>query len=225
METESDTAPNEEVCQKTIRLCLENGKRLLSDAGLLKDMGSYQSAYALAKIAQEEFAKALILKFVNSGSLKWTPEVRRSLNHHVSKQLISVILDYLSPSTEDFLQQVKEGNLLIWPKRVADAMNIYIHEILRRWQSKNWDWAEDPEWEKTAKGIYAGAEEKRKHESLYVNIFATGKAASVRDFKEEEVVTEIDRASRFATFVADTNDSVQFQELAQVLEVLNGALG
>src|SRR3989344_9069597 len=88
----------------TIENCIKNGDRLLRDAKYLFDFKSFASAYVLAKLAQEEFSKSFILSLVNTGALKWTKEVRKSLNHHVSKQLVGLIIEYLNPSTEEFLK-------------------------------------------------------------------------------------------------------------------------
>ena len=206
--------------KETIRQCAENGERLLEDADFLKDMERYPSAYAFAKLAQEEFAKALILKLVSSGALQWTPEVRWTLNHHVPKQLMSVILDYLHPTTEDFLEKIRTGTLFKWPKKMADSINIYIHEILKRRESKNWEWAEDPHWDAEATQVFNGKEERRKHDALYVSISRDGKAVSRAEFQEDEVAAEIDRAKRFSSFARNDNPDALYGEVAHIVKLL-----
>ena len=161
---------------QSIKICENNGNRLLEDAKYLYDFDRFASAYGLAKLAQEEFAKGFILRLVESGALKWTKEVRRSLNHHVSKQLMAVILEFLNPDTDDFLKMIENNTLLTRPRKVSDAIDIYVHEVLRRWESANWIWAEDPEYDKEAKSIFDGKEDRKKQNALYVQISRDGRA-------------------------------------------------
>lgn len=201
--------------------CVKNGNRILEDAKFLFDYGSYPSAYVLAKLAQEEFAKVFILKLVEARSLKWTKEVRRSLNHHVSKQLMGVILEYLNPSTEEFLEMSKHNSLLKRPARVSNAMNIYIHEILRRWESQNWIWAEEPEYDYEAKSIYEGKEDKIKQNAVYISISKDGRAvSSPEEFKQEDAEKEIEKAERHGWFVGTKDKDIRYQEIVEIFKEL-----
>lgn len=48
-----------------------NGARLTEDAELMSDFERFPTVYALAVLAQEEFAKALLLNLVRLGALPW----------------------------------------------------------------------------------------------------------------------------------------------------------
>jgi len=209
---------------RSIEICKKNGARLLEDAEYLYDFDRYASAYGLAKLAQEEFAKGFILKLVESGALKWNGEVRRSLNHHVSKQLMVVILDFLNPNTHEFLELIKNDSLFKRPKKVSDAMNIYVHEVLRRWESKNWLWAEEPEYDKETKSIWNGKEDRMKQDAFYVNISNEGEAIDATSkFKKNVVKEEIEKADRYGRFINGGNDDSRYKEIVEILKLMGRA--
>lgn len=206
---------------QSIQICKKNGKRLLEDAEYLYDFDRYASAYGLAKLAQEEFAKGFILKLVENGALKWTAEVRRSLNHHVSKQLMAVIIDFLYPDTDEFIKMVENKTLLNRPKKVSDAINIYVHEVLNRWESSNWFWFEDPKYDKEAKSIFEGKEDKIKQNAFYVRISSDGKAIdSSLNFNKKNTKIEIEKANRFGSFVGSKNNDTRFEEIIEIVKLI-----
>lgn len=207
---------------QSIKICIKNGNRLLDDAEYLHDFDRYASAYGLAKLAQEEFAKGFILKLIASGALKWSTEVRRSLNHHVSKQLMTLILEFLNPDTDDFLKMIENKTLLDRPRKVSDAINIYVHEVLRRWESANWFWAEDPEYDREAKSVFDGKEDKTKQNAFYVRISKDGKATDATlNFKKENTAVEIDKAKRYGSFVAGKHDDFRYEEIVEIIKTIN----
>lgn len=55
--------------KKSILAALENGDRLVDDAKSLLDWERFPTAYALAILAQEEYAKALLLSLVDAGAI------------------------------------------------------------------------------------------------------------------------------------------------------------
>jgi len=61
---------------------------------------------------------------------------------------------------------------------VRDAMNILRHEKIRRWESKNWFWAEDPEYDRKAIWVAEGKRDKEKQRALYVELNATGEVCA-----------------------------------------------
>lgn len=75
-----------------ISAALENGDRLVDDARSMLDWERFPTAYALAVLAQEEYAKALLLSLIEADAIPWSDDVQRALRDHVSKQLVSVIL-------------------------------------------------------------------------------------------------------------------------------------
>jgi AbiV family abortive infection protein len=207
--------------KQTIKICIQNGNRLLEDAKYLSDFGSYPSAYALARLAQEEFAKSFIMKLVQAKALKWTKEVRKSLNHHISKQLIGIILEYLNPDTDDFLKMINDNSLFKRPKKVSDAMNIYIHEILRRWESQNWVWVEDPEYDKEAKSVYRGKDDKLKQDAIYIKISKDGQAINspVR-FRQADSGKEIEKAERYGQLVNAGKEDLRYKEIVEIFKIV-----
>jgi AbiV family abortive infection protein len=208
--------------QKTIKACIENGYRLLEDAEYLSRLGSPSSVYMLSKLSQEEIAKAFILILIKEKALDWTKEVERSLNHHVSKQLIGIIIDYLNPETDEFIKMMENGTLFTNPRKVIDAMNIYVNEILLRWKSKNWWWSEDPEYNEEAKSTYNGKDDRLKQDSIYIKISSDGEmTSSPNKITEEMAQKEIEKANRFYFFVNRMKgDELQYKKIVEIFKDL-----
>jgi len=206
---------------KSIATCEKNGNRLLEDAECLYDYGSNATVYVLAKLSQEEFAKGFILKLVESGGLKWSPEVMRSLNHHVSKQLMTLIIDFLYPETDEFIKKVKDGTLFKRPGKVSDAINIFVYEVLKRWESKNWDWSEIPEYEQETKNILNKKEEKLKQNALYIRIDDKGNSIDYTSgFSTKMAQVEIEKAKRYRQFINSDNNNFNYEEIVKILKVM-----
>jgi AbiV family abortive infection protein len=206
---------------KAIADCIENGERLLEDADILCSYERYATSYGLAKLAQEEFAKGFILKLVESGSLNWNKEVQRSLNHHVSKQIMAIILDYIYPTTEQFLEMINNKTFLNRPQKVTDAMNIYVHEILMRWQSKNWIWMENPNYKKEALSVFQQKEEKKKHNAFYIQITKEGKSVNLtKKFTKKVVKVEIESAKRYKQVLNSDGEDVKYNEISEILKII-----
>jgi len=89
--------PKAETLSKSISACEENGAKLIEDAKLLRDWDRYSTALALAVLAQEEFAKAFILRLVADEALPWTLEVRTSIARHQCKHLLALVMEWLPP--------------------------------------------------------------------------------------------------------------------------------
>ena len=193
----------------------------MEDAEYLYDLGRFASAYGLAKLAQEEFSKGFILKLVEDGALKWTAEVRRSLNHHVSKQLMAIILEFLNPNNKEFQKMIKTKTLLDRPGKVCDAISIYVYEILKRWESSNWFWVEDPEYDKEAKSVLDGKEDKIKQNAFYVKIFKDGRAVDLTmNFKKNDAKKEIEKADRYGGFLRWSHDDFRSKEIVEIFKLM-----
>lgn len=89
--------PNADILSASISTTMDNGKKLLEDAKLLFDWDRYSTALALAVLAQEEFAKAFLLKLVADEALPWLPEVQRSMARHQCKHLLALVMEWLPP--------------------------------------------------------------------------------------------------------------------------------
>ncbi len=115
---------------------LENGDRLHEDAKSMLDWERFPTCYALAVLAQEEYAKALLLSLVVSGAIPWSADIRRIIHDHVCKQLVAVILDYLSPDIDEFLRRHDLSQIgkprPIFPSDVLDAIHVICHERIPR---------------------------------------------------------------------------------------------
>src|SRR5262245_21808943 len=93
------------VLSGAIAASIENGDRLAEDARTMLECERVPTAYALALLAQEEYAKALLLGLVMADAIPWSGDVRRALHDHVCKQLVAVILDYLAPDDDEFFRR------------------------------------------------------------------------------------------------------------------------
>jgi AbiV family abortive infection protein len=89
--------------------CVSNGERLLWDAEFLRDPDQPTSTtFALATIAQEEFAKAFLLVLVSKDIIPWNAQVYRATRDHTCKQLLGFVMAYLSPdSDEEYRRSMK----------------------------------------------------------------------------------------------------------------------
>lgn len=205
---------------KAIEDCEKNGTRLLEDADILCDYGSYATAYGIAKLAQEEFAKGFILKLVESGALNWNKEVQRSLNHHVSKQIMAILLDYINPTFEEFSEMIKNNTLLQRPQKVIDAMNIYIYEILMKWESR-WMWVEEQKYKKEAVSILEQKEEKMKQGAFYVKITKDGKSInSTNKFTKKITKVEIESAKRYRSVLSTKDEDIKYDDILKTLKII-----
>jgi AbiV family abortive infection protein len=121
--------------QRAIGACVDNGKRLVRDAELLRDDGSHSTALAIAILAEEEFAKAFLLFLIQDQALPSTPEVWRALRDHYCKHLLRVWMEYLDADVDDFIGRVRmQYNEDELPRAVAGAVNLFRHERVRKWE-------------------------------------------------------------------------------------------
>jgi AbiV family abortive infection protein len=101
-------------------MCLANGVRLLADADFVSDSERPAgTSFALAMIAQEEFAKAFFLFLAARGGITWNSLICRATRDHTCKQLLGLVLNHLSPDwdeeekrSDEFLANIKEHKRL-----------------------------------------------------------------------------------------------------------------
>ena len=188
-----------EIFLNSAERCCENGCRLLDEAQLLEFEKTLATRYYLAMIAQEEAAKAFLLYLVAVEAVPWTSFVRRATRDHQCKHLIGIILDYISPKIDDILQGKWRPE---FPAKVADAMNLFRHEKLKRWESKNWLWAEDPEYDSDALMVAEGKRDRDKQRALYVEIGGNAEvASSPAQITNGQAADEYERGRRFCACV------------------------
>lgn len=199
---------------EAVSTCVANGDRILDDAGYLEEYGRFPSARVLGILAQEEFAKAYLLKLVDEGVVPLCDEVVRACRDHSCKHLIALIMVYLFTPVEDWLSRNKRvreaGTDVVLPAHVADALNFFCNEKLLRWRSKNWGWAEDPSYDQTAKNIGKGSLDQVKQNALYVGISRNG-VTSTPHCTAAEAREGIETAKMLKE-VAEGNDVFAFAE-------------
>ena len=195
---------NKEKYKEAIEASIENGKRLLEDSEILRDAERFPTAKALAILAQEEFAKAYIIRLVQEGAIPWCAEILRATKDHHCKQLMGIVMEYLftpwdveSRLERERRPEVKFPDPLL-PSKVADALNIFCHEKIQGWKSFPMGWTGDPKYDIEAKGIWKGKLEESKQDALYVSIG-----------KDGEVIN---------TPLVDSEDANKHIECAKVLE-------
>ena len=82
----------ERVLKDAVELCVNNAERFINDAILLLDNGSYGHAFALAVLAEEEFAKGCAYYASSEGILPkdFLKEVGRTRDSHIMKLAIGL---------------------------------------------------------------------------------------------------------------------------------------
>lgn len=188
------------------RRCCDNGRRLLDEAELLEFERPPATRYYLSIIAQEEYAKAFLLYLVSIDAIPWNTLLSRATRNHHCKQLVGIVLDYISPDTDDFLRRVdtwrRENKKADLPACVVDAMNILRHEKIRRWESNARVWAEDPDYDKMAVSVAEGNRDTEKQRALYVEITKGGRVSSTPEqITEQQADDEYERGRRFDSSV------------------------
>jgi AbiV family abortive infection protein len=199
--------PGSDSLLATIRVCVKNGERLLDESYNLEFKKPPASRYFFVMIAQEEFAKAFILYIVREGVTTLTAPVLRAINDHACKQLVGVILDYMIMHWEEIAEMedaVRRDHDLgeCLPHDVGSAMDLLRHEKIRRWEDDRWVWAEDPDYDRSARRIAEGKKDRHKQNALYVRVGRDGRVSSTPDIiTEDETQEEFARAGRYHRFM------------------------
>ena len=204
--------PTDGHLSKAIQASIENGYRLLEESDDLEFREPSATRYFMAMIAQEEFAKAFLLYLVKEEIAPFNPGVRRALNDHKCKQLISMIMDYMIMHWDE-IEELKSaiqsdyehGDRL--PNDVGSALEILCYEKIETWTGRNWVWGEDPAYDRVALEVADGAKDRRKQDALYVRIGRTGQVASTPNaIAGDETKAELSRAGRYGAFVQSLQD-------------------
>ena len=133
-----DNQPKPDALERSISMTNANGKRLLEDAKYLFDWDRFPSAFALAVLAQEEFAKGLLLQLVADGAVPWVPAIRKSMSRHESKHLLALVLEWL-PIFEE-----AHGQFRAWLER-NEAKKAWHERQMTRLKNSILNDATDPE--------------------------------------------------------------------------------
>lgn len=218
-----------------ISASLENGDRLADDAEVMVDYERFPSAYALALLAQEEYAKAFLLSLVDAGALPWSGDVRRALHDHVCKQLVSLILDYLSPDIDEFLRRHDLSHIgekrPIFPTDVLDAIHVICRERIPRERDRWWLDPSEPPLDERVSSIADGRLDGNKQDAIYVRLGKTGDILTrPSTISEESAKTEVERAKRIGMQLRPYNralgllEDLDSEKLVAVFKLLTGAL-
>lgn len=190
----------------TIKAILDNGRRLLDDADSLQFNEPPATAYFLTLTAQEEFAKAFLLELVARRVIPWSKHIHRATRDHRCKQLLAAVMDYLEPDVDEFIKRHTDFMLhpipMPLPAKIADAINIFRHEKIRRWESSAWVWDLEPEYDPDAWAIGSGKRDELKQDALYIRLGSDGRAITPSVSITRHILEdEIDRAKRAAALV------------------------
>ena len=197
---------DDEAVQKSLRACLRNAKELVDAAEW--SLRGQPSGLALAMLSQEECAKAFVFALVRDGILPWTAEVRRSLSYHECKNLITIVMEWLSAVNEMRFQEtsLREGpseSVQHLPADVAIALNIYRHELIERVPGRGTE--RYPEWDGVARKVAGGKRDRKKQAALYVGIGEDGGVASEPASTVPEYETELTLAKKLMEFAEDVD--------------------
>jgi AbiV family abortive infection protein len=214
---------------------LENGNRLLDDAKTVLDLEHFPTSYALAVLAQEEYAKALLLSLVDAGAVPWSADVRRSLHDHVCKQLLSIILDYLAPDDDEFFRRHDLSRIgerpAIFPSDVLDAIHVICHERIPRERERWWlDPSERP-LDHRVKVVADGRLDAQKQRAIYVQIGKSGEVVSQpSQLSPDNAKAEVERAERIGQQLRPYGrapglpDGLDSEKLIALFRLLTGSI-
>jgi len=164
------------------------------------------TAYALAIISQEEFAKAFLLALVYKELISWNQYIRRASRDHSCKQLLVMVMDYINPDDDEWdkqMQKIVDGETLdrTLPPHVADAIKILKHDKLRKWGSRNSFRLEALEYDSLAKKTSEGLVDRKKQDQFYTDLSKDGSVITKTPITAEQFYIERDRAERLARVV------------------------
>ncbi len=193
--------------QPAIHACVDNGKRLIRDAELLRDDGSYSTALAIAILAEEEFAKAFLLFLIQDQAVPSTPEVWRALRDHYCKHLLRIWMDYLDADVDDFVERVRlqyeEDEL---PRDVAGAVNLFRHVRVARWERPDSGELDGELYDNSLKQLPHKID-RIKQNAIYIDISANGEVLSTpSSVTEEQVRLELERCSKLQYLARQLED-------------------
>lgn len=170
--SESERAASE--LQNALTTVVANAARLYEDAKTLEEWERFPTAYALAVLAQEEYGKAFIVHLVADHQVPWTAELERATRSHLCKQLVALVLEFVS--RKDFFELLEEPDRFrgasSLPAYVLNAIEIVVHEHVQSWTRA--DWTEGSRVDPVANRIARGWLDRGKQTGLYVHLGPDG---------------------------------------------------
>lgn len=204
-------APSPKTLEKSIAACIANGARLLDDAVMLEFEKPPSSRLYLILIAQEEFAKAFMLRLAVMGIFPLSRPILRAMNDHTCKQLVGMLMDYMIMHWDELeeLHRMIDEDLDMgddhFPLEIASALDLLRYEKVARWENGSRVYEEISKPDPVARKVAGGEKDRRKQDALYVRINPDGSVKSTPDvISDNEVQEEGERAGRYLHFVRDT---------------------
>jgi AbiV family abortive infection protein len=161
--------------QDTLKIVVANAARLFEDATLLEEWERYPTAYALAVLAQEEYGKAFLVHLAADHGVPWTPELEKATRNHLCKQLVALVLEYVS--RKDFFDLIEEPDRFrgasTLPGHVLSAIEIIVHEHMRHYSRA--EWSEGAQVHPVANRIARGVLDREKQTGFYVYVGSDGR--------------------------------------------------
>lgn len=168
---------------KSARIVLANAERLVDEAVHLEYEEPPTTAFYLIQLAREELSKAFILGLVYRGVIPWDNHILRACRDHHCKQLLFLVMDYLSPTMEDdfekHIQKLVDQHFADVPAKITDAIRILRYEKIGRWKSNAWVPAGKSKWDAEALKVAEGALDSFKQDAIYVRLARDGAVASI----------------------------------------------
>lgn len=159
------------------RTCQSNGDSLLDEADLLAAAGKFNRATALTVLAEEEFAKALVLRDA-AFQRRWDSNQFKALTQHEKKQKIAAVMRVYAEEQWSFMRGIQD-QLVPPPMPSPGAVD---HAALQR--------------------AIEGAQrtqrsrERQKHHALYTGINGDGSVDSEPNLAEQDFDDVRDEAGR-----------------------------
>jgi len=211
----------------------ENAKRLHEDAELLEEMDRFPTAFALAVLAQEEYAKAFMLHLASEQAFKPDATLSKALSNHLCKQLVALIMEYLQ--RKDFFELRNEPgiycNVRNLPKYVIDAIHIIVHEYTRGLKRHDWLDPDDRKVDPKANRIATGVIDREKQNGFYVRLTTDGIVRNKPDsISAKQCRLEMERTAKVAdaVWVSDgklkTGASLELPKIIALFQVLSGLM-
>ena len=219
---------------RAIEACTRNADRLRDGVEFLRYDEHRATAFALAVLSQEEYAKAFLLQLIDRGIVPWTREVARALRDHRCKHLVVMIMEWLSPGVDEWLERMDLkliGTVPQIPACVVDAINILRHEKIGHWESRTWVRAEDHDSDSYARRVAQGSVDADKQDALYVRIGGNGEVlcepTGMTTEALEEAIQKADRLRDLARQCMNTSDleTPWFRHFAEVVRTLFASAG
>jgi len=131
---------------------------------------------------------------------------RRTKNEQASR-LLNELRESKTPEEKekiwDKIDKINES-LELLPSTVADAINIFRHEKIGRWESSSWFWGEEPNYDAVAKDVADGRVDREKQDAVYVRIDKDGNVKRRPHALAPEIAERArERAERMGRLVED----------------------